>query len=84
MITRNSAKCVTCDAEIVSAHQHDFKVHYCNRDPKPALEWKGDVLVVKEPPDITWNFAVDGGNAYLKRCGAGFIDTSEFSEGHEE
>lgn len=75
-ITRNSAKCVTCGVEIVSTHRHDFNVHYCKANPMAALEWKGDVLVMKDPPEVTWNFAIDGGNTYLKRCGTGWIDTS--------
>lgn len=74
-IIRNSAKCATCGVEIVSQHRHDFNVHYCTAKPKTALEWRGDVLV-EIPGEITWNFAVDGGQAYLKRCGEGFIDTS--------
>lgn len=80
MITRNSAKCVTCSAEIVSTHRHAFIVHYCKLNPKPELEWKDGVLVVKDPPEITWNFAVDGGTAYLRRCGEGYIDTSVENE----
>lgn len=84
MIIRNSAKCVTCGAEIVSAYQHDFNVHYCARNPRRAREWQGDVIVVKEPAEITWNFAVDGGTAYLKRLGDGWIDTSEFSTGYKQ
>lgn len=75
-ITRNSAKCATCGVEIVSAHRHDFNVHYCPQNQKAALEWKGDILVVKDPPEVTWNFAVDGGKDYLKRCGTGWIETS--------
>jgi hypothetical protein len=79
-IIRNSAKCATCGVEIVSTHRHDFDVHYCPQDPKARLEWKDDVLVVKEPAEITWNFGVDGGNAYLRRCGTGWVETSEFTE----
>lgn len=76
MIIRNSAKCATCGVEIESTHRHDFNVHYCPRDTKPALEWKGNKIFVKEPREITWNFAVDGGKDYLKRCGSGWIETS--------
>ncbi len=75
-IKRNSARCDSCGVEIVSTHGHDFKVHWCPKNPKPALEWVGNKLQEKVPPEITWNFAVDGGQEYLRRVGTGWTDTS--------
>lgn len=68
-ITKNSAKCNHCGVEIVSANRHDFVVHYC---PK-AIQKDSDY-------EITWNFAVDGGKAYLRRSGGGFTDTSTYDD----
>ena len=75
-ITKNSAKCTACDVEIVSTHRHDFVVHYCKVEPAQRRKWVDNVLV-DVPGETTWRFAVDGGKAYLKRCGGGFIETSE-------
>jgi len=75
MITRNSAKCTHCDAEIESTHRHDFVVHYCAVNPAQRRKWV-DVKLVDVPGETTWNFAVDGGHDYLKRCGEGWIETS--------
>ena len=75
MIIKNSAKCVHCDVEIVSTHRHDFVPHYCVLNPSPAKKWVDDKLVEDEGK-ITFNFAVDGGEAYIRRCGDGYIDTS--------
>lgn len=79
MIVRNSAKCVHCGTEIESKHRHDFVVHYCAVKPAQRHAWVDNVLV-EVPGETTWNFAVDGGKAYLKRCGDGLIETSEFTE----
>lgn len=79
MIIRNSAKCAHCGTEIESTHRHDFVVHYCQIKPAQRRRWEGEVLV-DVPGETTWSFAVDGGKAYLKRSGEGFIDTSEFTE----
>lgn len=79
-IIRNSAKCKTCDVELVSEHRHDFKVHTCPNSFMPKLQWEGDTLVEAVPRRATWNWGVDGGRAYLKRMGAGFTETSIFSE----
>jgi Zn-finger nucleic acid-binding protein len=80
-ITRNSVKCNTCDVEIESTHRNDFKVHYCPNNPSAAKEWYKDEagvdrIRVKVPFEQTWNFAVDGGKSYFRRCGTGFTDTS--------
>jgi ligand-binding sensor protein len=64
-ITRNSARCDFCGKEIESTFRHDFNVHYCEKNKRP---------------DGEWNFAVDGGKAYIRRCGSGFTDTSTFSD----
>lgn len=77
-ITKNSAKCTACGVEIVSRHQHDFVVHTCKVEPTPGRKWVGNVLVPSG--ETTWRFAVDGGSAYLKRAGGGFVDTSEGTE----
>lgn len=78
-IIRNSAKCTACDVEIVSRHRHDFVVHYCNVEPAQRRKWEGDKLV-DVPGETTWRFAVDGGRAYLKRSGSGFVETSEVTD----
>ncbi len=76
MITKNSAKCTACGVEIVSMHRHDFVVHYCEKEPTQKREWvDGELLEVED--QTTWRFAVDGGKAYIKRCGTGYIETSE-------
>lgn len=77
-IIRNSARCTACDVEIESRSAHDFQVHYCKVEPTPDNKWVGDKLVPSD--ETTWRFAVDGGKAYLKRCGEGFTDTSEVVE----
>lgn len=83
MITRNSAKCVHCGTEVVSTHRHHFSTHTCKIKVRPALEWYKnsdgeDKLREKVPFEQTYNFAVDGGNAYLRRIGhfEDMIDTS--------
>lgn len=77
-IIRNSAKCTACGVEIVSKHRHDFVVHYCEVEPTPGLKWEDAECTHLVPSgETTWRFAVDGGKAYIKRCGAGFEDTSE-------
>lgn len=80
-IIRNSAKCTACDVEIVSTHQHDFRVHYCKVEPTPGLKWVGEGAAAQLVPsgEFTWRFAVDGGRAYLRRLGdpAHYTDTSE-------
>ena len=83
MITRNSAKCVHCGTEIVSTHVHHFSTHTCKIKVRPALEWYtdpdgNDKLREKVPFEQTFNFAVDGGKAYLRRIGnfEDMIDTS--------
>jgi hypothetical protein len=84
-IIRNSAKCNTCDAELVSTHRHDFKVHTCPNNFRAALEWYKDPafeheqLREKVPRAQTYNWGVDGGRAYIRRIGEGFTDTSEFT-----
>ena len=83
MIIRNSAKCVHCGTEIESKHRHDFVVHYCAVKPAQRRKWieVGDThVLVDVPRETTWNFAVDGGKAYIRRAGEGFTDTSEFTE----
>ncbi len=77
MIIRNSAKCNTCDAELVSEHRHDFKVHTCANKPITARHWVDEKLV-EFPGEITFNWGVDGGRAYIRRIGEGFTDTSIF------
>lgn len=78
MIIRNSAKCNHCGTEIESQHRHHFNVHYCTVKPAQRRQWVGDQLV-DVPGETTWRFAVDGGKAYLKRCGEreDYTDTSE-------
>jgi hypothetical protein len=66
-IIRNSAKCTACGAEIESTHRHDFVVHYCEVEAHPRTK-------------ITWRFAVDGGKDYIRRCGSGYQETSEFKD----
>lgn len=78
-ITKNSAKCVHCGVEIESKYRHDFVVHFCPLAPSPRKKWEGDKLV-EVPGETDWNFAVDGGHAYLGRSGEGFIGTSEVSQ----
>lgn len=83
MIIRNSAKCPHCGTEIESKHRHDFVVHYCDVKPSQKRAWvmvdgKHDHLA-DVPGETTWSFAVDGGKAYLKRCGDDFIETSEYT-----
>jgi hypothetical protein len=77
-ILRNSAKCNHCGTEIESKHRHDFVVHYCAVKPAQRRKWVDEELV-DVPGETTWSFAVDGGKVYLKRCGEGFIDTSEYT-----
>lgn len=77
MIIRNSAKCTACGVEIESKHGHDFAVHYCEVEPTAGKKWEGDKLV--SSGETTWRFAVDGGKKYLRRCGTGFVETSEES-----
>ncbi len=83
-IVKNSAKCNYCGTEIESKHRHDFNVHYCDLHKKPSAYWVGEgadmKLEEKGIGSITWNFAVDGGRAYIRRCGEGFTDTSIYSE----
>jgi hypothetical protein len=74
MIVRNSAKCTACGIQIESRGQHDFVVHYCEVEPTPGKKWEDDQLVPSG--ETTWRFAVDGGRAYLRRCGSGYVDTS--------
>jgi len=73
-IERNSAKCTACSEEIESTHRHDFRVHYCKVEPTPGLKWEGDKLIPSG--ETTFRFAVDGGCAYLRRVGTGYVDTS--------
>lgn len=77
-ITRNSAQCTACGAEVESAHRHDFVAHYCTVEPTPGLKWDGDGVDAKLVPsgETTFRFAVDGGHAYLRRVGVGYADTS--------
>lgn len=73
-IIKNSAKCTACEEEIESTHRHDFKVHYCRTEPG-ALVWDEDSEGYKLDLE-TFRFAVDGGTAYIRRVGTGFMDTS--------
>lgn len=68
-ILRNSAECVHCGLQIESTHRHDFVTHYCDVEP------------MTRGGEITFNFAVDGGKAYLRRVGEfnEFRDTSQFT-----
>ena len=80
-IIRNSAQCSYCGEEIESRHRHDFKVHVCRLHFVPALEWYKDKdghhkIREKVPREQAFNFAVDGGHAYIRRVGTGFTDTS--------
>lgn len=83
-IIRNSAKCTACDVEIESTHRHDFKVHYCKVQPTIQKVWLNDSQgrpekLIPDPKGITtWRFAVDGGKDYIRRCGIGFEDTSQY------
>ena len=79
-ILRNSAKCNHCGMELESTHRHDFNVHYCKLKPKTASKWVGD-KIVEVPGEITFNFAVDGGRAYIRRVGdpTEYTDTSDFT-----
>lgn len=79
MITRNSARCNYCGVEVESKNRHDFAVHYCPTERKQDMKWEGNELV-PNGNEITWNFAVDGGKDYLKRCGEGYTDTSTFTD----
>ena len=81
-ILRNSAKCTACGEEIESGHRHAFVVHYCKVEPTPEKVWQGEGKDMKLvlSGKMTWRFAVDGGHAYLRRAGGGFIDTSESDE----
>lgn len=83
MIIRNSAKCNTCDVELESVHRHDFATHTCPNSFVAELEWIkcGDNHVLQEvvPRTQTWNWFVDGGQAYLRRGGSGFTDTSIYA-----
>lgn len=78
MIIRNSAKCTACGEEIESTHRHDFVVHFCEKEPTQLLQWTADNKLEPVPGKTTWRFAVDGGNAYLKRSGEGFKETSTY------
>jgi predicted phosphohydrolase len=83
MILRNSARCDRCGIEIESKHRHDFKTHYCKLAQRIAQKWAridGKEVLVDMPGEITWNFAVDGGKSYIRRCGGGYTDTSEFAD----
>ncbi len=66
-ILQNSAKCTACGAEIHSTHRHDFHPHYCPKEPSIAHDG-----------EETFRFAVDGGRAYIRRVGYGYVDTSKF------
>lgn len=74
-IIKNSAKCTACGIEVESKHRHDFNTHWCEVEPTPGKEWIGGQLVPSGR--VTFRFAVDGGKSYLKRCGTGFVETSE-------
>ena len=79
-IIRNSAKCNHCGAEIESTHRHDFVAHFCKLKPRTARMWVAEKLVEVEG-EVTFNFAVDGGKAYIRRVGepGDFTDTSEYT-----
>lgn len=77
-IIRNSAKCNTCDVELESRHVHDFQVHTCPNKQITARDWVGD-KIVEIPGEITFNWGVDGGRAYIRRIGEGYTDTNEFA-----
>jgi hypothetical protein len=79
-IIRNSARCNHCGQEIESTHRHDFRPHYCPKVPRKALAWVDGVL--SQEPELTFNFAVDGGKAYIRRLGepTEYTDTSEFTD----
>jgi hypothetical protein len=77
-IIRNSAKCDTCNVELVSEHRHDFKVHTCPNNFAPLQVWVGDEVREKVPREQTFNWGVDGGREYVRRLGSGFTDTSIF------
>lgn len=78
-IIRNSAKCNTCDVELESGNRHDFRVHTCPNNPRTRHTWI-DGKIVEVPGELTWNWAVDGGKAYIRRVGEGFTDTSIYAE----
>jgi hypothetical protein len=81
-IIRNSAKCTACGVEIESTHRHDFNVHICEVEPTPGKEWAeidGKHVLIPSGK-TTFRFGVDGGRAYLRRIGEGYIDTSEMKD----
>jgi hypothetical protein len=83
VIIRNSARCVHCGVEIESTHRHDFRTHFCTTRPAQRRKWievDDKYVLVDVPGETTWNFAVDGGKAYIRRVGEGFTDTSEYTE----
>ncbi len=77
-IIKNSAKCTACGVEIESKHQHDFNVHYCEVEPAIDMKWERGKLVSSSVPG--YRFGVDGGRAYIRRIGTGYVDTSVFKE----
>lgn len=82
-IISNSARCTACKEEIQSLYRHHFNVHYCKVEPTPRLKWTGEgpeQQLVKIPGEFTYRFAVDGGNAYIRRVGEGFEETSIYEE----
>lgn len=74
-ITKNSAKCTACGIEIESKYRHDFVVHCCSVEPTPGKKWENGKIVPSG--ETTFRFGVDGGRAYIRRIGDGFVDTSE-------
>jgi len=84
-IIRNSAKCNHCGVELESTHRHDFNTHYCPNAPRGARKWEGN-KIVEVPGETTFNFAVDGGKAYIRRVGdpGEFTDTSTFDNPLEQ
>ena len=80
-IIRNSAKCNTCGVELESTSQHDLRLHTCPNKFVAARQWAKDGQLVEiSPRQAAFNWGVDGGQAYVRRFGSGFTDTSIYSE----
>lgn len=65
VITRNSAKCLSCGDEIVSAHRHDFVTCVCGnlfvdggndyrRRGFKTGDWEDTSVYTTEPIDLSW------------------------------
>lgn len=70
-IIQNALKCRHCGGIVESTHRHHFAGHFCAVKPRFGRKWVGEGIdaFLVETGEITYNFAADGGQAYLRRIG---------------